>query len=52
MQGEMFPKLIMGLVLASLLATPAQAGDLKLTVMGVQSDDGQLMIGLYPISPI
>jgi uncharacterized protein (DUF2141 family) len=44
---KMFPKIIAGFVLASLLATPTQAGDLKLTVMGVRSDAGQLMIGLY-----
>jgi uncharacterized protein (DUF2141 family) len=44
---KMIPKIIAGFVLASLLATPTQAGDLKLTVMGVRSDAGQLMIGLY-----
>lgn len=44
---KMIPKIIAGFVLALLLATPTQAGDLKLTVMGVRSDAGQLMIGLY-----
>ena len=43
----MISNIISGFILASLLATPAQAGDLKLTVMGVRSDAGQLMIGLY-----
>ena len=41
------PKIIAGFFLASLLATPTQAGDLELTVTGVRSDAGQLMIGLY-----
>lgn len=35
------------LVLALLLANRAYAGDLKLTVAGVRSDAGALMIGLY-----
>lgn len=33
-------------VLAALVA-PAHAGDLKLTVLGVRSDEGALMIGCY-----
>ena len=40
-------KFVSGMVLAFLVASPAQAGDLKLTVAGVRSDAGALMIGLY-----
>ncbi|MDP2123112.1 MAG: DUF2141 domain-containing protein [Parvibaculum sp.] len=36
-----------GLAFASLAALPAWAGDLKVTVTGVRSDDGALMIGFY-----
>jgi uncharacterized protein (DUF2141 family) len=36
-----------GLILAALLAAPAQAADLRLTVTGVRSDGGELLIGLY-----
>ena len=43
----MIPKIVARIVLAFLLAGPAQAGDLNLTVAGVRSDDGALMIGLY-----
>lgn len=41
------PKALLGFLLVSVLATPTQAGDLALTVKGVQSNSGQLMIGLY-----
>lgn len=40
-------KIVSGIVLAFLAASPAQAGDLRLTVAGVRSDAGALMIGLY-----
>lgn len=36
-----------GFVLASLTILPVHAGDLKVTVKGVRSDDGALMIGFY-----
>ena len=36
-----------GLILAALLAAPAQAADLRLTVTGIRSDGGELLIGLY-----
>jgi uncharacterized protein (DUF2141 family) len=40
-------KIVTGFVLALLAAIPAQAGDLTVTVVGVRSDAGALMIGLY-----
>lgn len=40
-------KIVSGIVSAFLAAGPAQAGDLRLTVAGVRSDAGALMIGLY-----
>jgi uncharacterized protein (DUF2141 family) len=40
-------KIVTGFALASLVAIPAQAGDLKVTIVGVRSDAGALMIGLY-----
>ncbi|MDO8289359.1 MAG: DUF2141 domain-containing protein [Parvibaculum sp.] len=43
----MTSKFMTGLVLAALAVMPAHAGDLKLTVVGVRSDDGALMIGFY-----
>jgi uncharacterized protein (DUF2141 family) len=36
-----------GLVLAILLAVPARAAELRLTITGVRSDAGELLIGLY-----
>ena len=43
----MILRIIFGLALGSLLASPTLAGDLTLTVVGVRSYAGQLMIGLY-----
>ncbi len=36
-----------GFALASLMILPVHAGDLKVTVKGVRSDNGALMIGFY-----
>ncbi len=36
-----------GILLAFLLASPAQAAELRLTINGVHSDSGELLIGLY-----
>lgn len=44
---SMIPRIMAGLFMTSLWASPTQAGDLKLTVKGVHSNAGQLMIGLY-----
>jgi uncharacterized protein (DUF2141 family) len=41
------PKASIGLLLAALLTAPAQATELRLTVTGVRSDGGELLIGLY-----
>jgi len=38
---------LIGLVLASLVATSAQAADLKVSLAGIHSADGAIMIGLY-----
>jgi uncharacterized protein (DUF2141 family) len=43
----MIQKIAMGLALASLLSVPAQAAELKVTILGVRSDAGAVMIGLY-----
>ena len=43
----MLPRIVTGFTFASLAAFPAHAGDLKLTITGVRSDAGQLMIGIY-----
>ena len=43
----MIPRASIGLILAALLAAPAQAADLRLTVTGIRSDGGELLIGLY-----
>jgi uncharacterized protein (DUF2141 family) len=43
----MIPKHLSGLVLTVLLAVPAQAAELRLTIKGVRSDAGELLIGLY-----
>ena len=40
-------KVVAGFVLALLAALPAQAGDLNVTILGVRSYAGALMIGLY-----
>jgi uncharacterized protein (DUF2141 family) len=40
-------KIATGFLLAALAAFPAEAGDLKVTVTGVRSDDGALMIGFF-----
>jgi uncharacterized protein (DUF2141 family) len=40
-------KSVIGFALASLVAMPAQAGDFKVTILGVPSNSGALMIGLY-----
>jgi uncharacterized protein (DUF2141 family) len=39
--------LLLALAGAALAATPARASDLKVTIVGVPSDAGALMIGLY-----
>ena len=43
----MISKHLSGLVLAVLVAVPAQAAELRLTIQGVRSDAGELLIGLY-----
>lgn len=43
----MISRAVARFVLVLLFAGPAQAGGLNLTVAGVRSDDGALMIGLY-----
>lgn len=43
----MSQKLWCGLVLAFLLSAPAHAAELRLTISGVHSDGGELLIGLY-----
>lgn len=43
----MIGRIAAGLMLAALVALPAHAGDLKITVTGVRSDAGALMIGFY-----
>lgn len=40
-------KIATGLVLIFLMTLPAQAGELKVTITGVRSDAGALMVGLY-----
>jgi uncharacterized protein (DUF2141 family) len=41
------PKVLLGILFAFLLAPPAQAAELRLTINGVHSDRGELLIGLY-----
>lgn len=43
----MIRKLLAALVLTVLLAAPARAAELRLTITGVRSDSGELLIGLY-----
>lgn len=40
-------KLSCGLFLAFLLSTPAHGAELRLTISGIHSDSGELLIGLY-----
>ncbi|HLG87374.1 MAG TPA: DUF2141 domain-containing protein [Alphaproteobacteria bacterium] len=43
----MIQKFSIGVLLAFLLASPTQAAELRLTIYGVHSNDGELLIGLY-----
>ena len=43
----MIRRIATGLALASLLSVPAQAVELKVTILGVRSDAGAVMIGPY-----
>jgi len=43
----MIKKLLAGLFLATLLAFPAPAAELRLTIKDVRSDEGELLIALY-----
>jgi uncharacterized protein (DUF2141 family) len=43
----MIGRALAGCLLAALLAGPAWAGELKVTVVGVRSDRGAVMIGLF-----
>jgi uncharacterized protein (DUF2141 family) len=40
-------KIAAGIALTLLMTAPAQAGELKVTIVGVRSDAGAVMIGLY-----
>lgn len=40
-------KIALGILAGAFAVVPAQAGDLKVTVTGVRSDSGALMIGFY-----
>jgi uncharacterized protein (DUF2141 family) len=40
-------KLLLGLALAWIAAAPAQAASLALTIVGVRSDVGEILIGVY-----
>ncbi len=41
------PKVLFGILFAFLLASRTQAAELRLTINGVHSDRGELLIGLY-----
>lgn len=43
----MIGKIAAGVLLAACVACPASAAELKLTVSGVRSDEGSVMVGLY-----
>lgn len=43
----MIHRLLVALILTRLLADPALAAELRLTIKGVQSDNGEILIGLY-----
>ncbi len=43
----MFFRIALTFIFSLLAAAPAWAGDVRITVAGVRSDDGSLMIGLY-----
>jgi len=43
----MIRKLLVAFVLTVLLAAPARAAELRLTISGVRSDSGELLIGIY-----
>jgi uncharacterized protein (DUF2141 family) len=43
----MIKKLLVGLFLATLPALPAPAAELRLTIKGIRSDKGELLIALY-----
>ncbi|HEX7967688.1 MAG TPA: DUF2141 domain-containing protein [Stellaceae bacterium] len=45
--GDRAARVLGALLLLPLLGLPAQAGDLKVTVEGVRSNSGTIMIGLY-----
>ena len=40
-------KIMLGLATVLLMATPAQAGDLNVTVIGIRSESGAVMMGVY-----
>ncbi|PKQ09236.1 MAG: hypothetical protein CVT73_03735 [Alphaproteobacteria bacterium HGW-Alphaproteobacteria-12] len=44
---KLIGRIASAVVLTSLMILPAHAGNLKVTVEGVRSDDGALMIGFY-----
>ena len=43
----MIHRFLVAFVLASLVAVPALAAELRLTIKGVRSDDGEILIALY-----
>ena len=43
----MIHRLLVALILTRLLAVPALAAELRLTIKGIQSDDGEILIALY-----
>jgi len=43
----MIHRLLVAFILAGLLAAPASGAELRLTVKGVRSDNGEILIALY-----